>query len=68
VPHNTREDEVHLKLGRYKKPKDWLETEVVELDNPKSELTLTGDEFSSLIGFIQENYEPFKDGTKAFYP
>lgn len=68
VPHNTREDEVHLKIGRYKKPKEWLEIEVAELDNPKSELTLTGDEFSNLISFIQENYEPFKDGTKAFIP
>ncbi len=64
VPHNTREDEIHLKIGRYKKPKEWLGTEVAELDNPKSELTLTGDEFSNLITFIQENYEPFKDGKK----
>lgn len=25
IPHNTREDEVSLKVGRYKKPKDWDE-------------------------------------------
>ncbi len=68
VPHNTREDEIHLKIGRYRKPKEWHESEVAELDEPKSELTLTGDEFSNLIGFIQQNYEPFKDGTKAFIP
>lgn len=68
VPHNTRDDEVHLKLGRYRKPKEWFEIEVAELDNPKSELTLTGEEFVNLIGFIQENYEPFKNGTKAFIP
>lgn len=68
VPHNTREDEIYLKLGRYIKPKEWFKTEVAELDDPKSELSLTGDEFSNLITFIQENYEPFKDGTKAFIP
>ena len=68
VPHNSSEDEIHLKLGRYRKPKDWFEDEVVELNNPKSELTLTGDEFSNLIRFITENYEPFKHGTKAFIP
>ncbi|POB93149.1 hypothetical protein CRN41_19885 [Vibrio vulnificus] len=68
VPHNTRDDEVHLKIGRYHKPKEWFESEVAELDKPKSELTLTGDEFVNLISFIQENYEPFKNGTKAFIP
>jgi hypothetical protein len=68
VPHNTTEDEIYLKVGRYKKPKNWMETEVAELDNPKSELTLTGEEFTNLITFIQENYEPFKNGTKAFIP
>ncbi|EOW9306508.1 TPA: hypothetical protein AB5C29_003390 [Vibrio cholerae] len=68
VPHNTREDEVHLKIGRYHKPKEWFESEVAELDKPKSELTLTGDEFVNLISFIQDNYEPFKNGTKAFIP
>lgn len=66
IPHNTREDEVNLKVGRYKKPKEWNESEVAELNNPKSELTLTGDEFSNLIDFIQQNYEPFKDGTVWF--
>ena len=68
VPHNTQEDEIHLKIGRYKKPKGWFESEVVELNNPKSELTLTAEEFSNLIAFIQLNYEPFKDGTRAFIP
>ena len=68
VPHNTRDDEVHLKIGRYNKPKEWFASEVAELDKPKSELTLTGDEFVNLISFIQENYEPFKNGTKAFIP
>lgn len=68
VPHNTCDDEVHLKIGRYTKPTDWFDTEIAELDKPKSELTLTGEEFVNLISFIQENYEPFKNGTKAFIP
>lgn len=68
VPHNTRDDEVHLKIGRYHKPKEWFESEVAELDKPKSELTLTGDEFVNLISFIQENYEPFKMVQRRSYP
>ncbi|MCG9622108.1 DUF4263 domain-containing protein [Vibrio diabolicus] len=68
IPHNTSEDEVFLKLGRYNKPKGWLEGETLELDNPKSELTLDSEEFSNLIDFISTNYEPFKQGTKAFLP
>lgn len=68
VPHNTRPDEVHLKLGRYKKPKGIFEPETVELNDPKSELTLDGEEFTNLAAFIQENYEAFKNGTKAYLP
>ena len=33
-----------------------------------SELTLDNEEFLNLIEFIQNNYEPFKHGTKAFIP
>jgi len=68
IPHNTREEEVFLKIGRYKKPKNWLETEVPEELQPKSELTLDGEEFSNLINFIKNNYEPFKQGARAFLP
>ncbi len=68
IPHNTREDEVTLKVGRYKKPKDWREEESPESLTPKSELTFDGEEFVNLIKFLQENYEPFKEGVKAFIP
>lgn len=68
IPHNTSEDEVFLKLGRYNKPKGWLDGETLELDSPKSELTLDSKEFGNLIDFISTNYEPFKQGTKAFLP
>lgn len=45
-----------LKLGRYKYPK--------QPDNfvPKSELTLDNEEFTNLINYIEENYEPLKLG------
>ncbi len=68
IPHNTKDDEIHLKIGRYKKPENFGEEE--ELDNldPKSELTLDGEEFLSLISLLQKYYEPFKEGVKAFIP
>lgn len=68
VPHNTKEDEVFLKVGRYKKPLDWDDEEEPEELVPKSELTLDSEEFQQLLGFLEENYEPFKSGTKAFIP
>lgn len=68
VPHHTKDDEIFLKIGRYKKPKDWDETEEPEVKSPKSELTLDGIEFENLISFIKDNYEPFKNGTKAYIP
>jgi hypothetical protein len=68
IEHNTSKDEIYLKVGRYKKPKDFWEKE--ELDNlePKSELTLDGEEFLELISLLQQHYEPFKEGVKAFIP
>lgn len=68
IPHTNSEDEIYLKIGRYNKPKDWSESETLELDSPKSELTLDGEEFQNLIKFISTYYEPFKQGTKAFLP
>ncbi len=68
IPHNTRDDEVTLKVGRYNKPKDWSGSEAPESLVPKSELTFDTEEFQNLIKFLQENYEPFKEGVKAFIP
>lgn len=68
IPHNTREDEVSLKIGRYTKPKEWNEEELPETLKPRSELTLDNDELLSLAEFLQENYEPFREGVKAFIP
>ena len=71
IPHNTAQEDVCLKLGRYKKPKDFIsiyDEEELESLEPKSELTLTQEEFKSLVDFLQENYEPFRKGVKAFIP
>lgn len=68
IPHNSGRIDVRLKVGRYKKPKDYLDSEELESLEPKSELTFDGEEFEALIQFLQENYEPFKQGFKAFIP
>jgi len=69
IPHNSKKDDVCLKVGRYKKNVTWNEySEEPDNKDCKSELTLDNEEFIKLIEFIQNNYEPFKQGTKAFIP
>ena len=68
ILHHSGKEDVRLKLGRYKKSQDWPHREEPVSAAPKSELTLDDEEFRNLIEFIQENYEPFKAGTKAFIP
>lgn len=68
IPHNSSEDEVNLKIGRYLLPKDIDENEVPETLTPKSELTLDAEELQELMGFMQNNYEPFRKGVRAFIP
>lgn len=68
IPHNTEREDVRLKLGRYKKSPDVDIEEEPESLEPKSELTLDQEEFKSLIEFLQQSYEPFKQGIKAFIP
>lgn len=68
IPHDSAKEDIHLKLGRYKKSADYSEKDTPEVADPKSELTLDHDEFQALISFLQENYEPFRAGVKAFLP
>lgn len=68
IPHNTEREDVRLKLGRYKKSADFELDEEPESLEPKSELTLDQEEFKALIDFLQQGYEPFKQGVKAFIP
>src|SRR5687768_14357228 len=66
IPHNSGREDVRLKVGRYKK--GFLGEEQPESVEPKSELTFDNEEFEALVQFLQENYEPFKQGFKAFIP
>jgi len=66
IPHDSGRIDIRLKVGRYKKPRDPFDPEVVQSLDPKSEITFDEEEFDSLITFLQENYEPFKQGFKAF--
>ncbi len=68
IPHDSGRVDIRLKVGRYKKPNNPFDPEVVENLDPKSEITFDEEEFDSLIKFLQENYEPFKQGFKAFIP
>ncbi|MCK5085810.1 MAG: DUF4263 domain-containing protein [Candidatus Pacebacteria bacterium] len=68
IPHNSEQEDVRLKIGRYKKStKPFAKDEPEDLE-PKSELTLDNEELSELMKFIQDNYAPFKKGVKAFIP
>src|SRR6266487_2713843 len=68
IPHDSNKEDISLKIGRYKKPRLVIGLEKPESEQPKSELTLDHEEFKALIGFVSENYEPFRHGTKAFIP
>lgn len=68
IPHDSGRVDVRLKVGRYKKPDNPFDPEPLENLNPKSELTFDEEEFDALVTFLQENYEPFKQGFKAFIP
>lgn len=68
IPHDSGVEDIRLKLGRYKRPEN-LDLEVeLEALQPKSELTLDQEEFQALLSFLKENYEPFRQGVKAFLP
>lgn len=70
IPHSSGKEDISLKLGRYKKKKGIFNLTVEEIETltPKSELTLTSEEFSALISFLQQNVEPFKEGVKKYIP
>ncbi|WP_171495353.1 Shedu immune nuclease family protein [Acinetobacter colistiniresistens] len=61
-------NEIHLKLGRYKKPKFFLDSQSLENETPKSELTLDHEEMTNLMNFLQAHYEHFKIGEKEYIP
>ena len=68
IPHNSGKEDISLKIGRYKKSLEMPAGLIQESLQPKSELTLDDEEFKALIEFLQEQYEPFRQGVKAFIP
>jgi len=67
IPHeNSQQEDICLKIGRYNK--NGFAPETLEVENPKSELTLDNEEFQRLLEFLTENYEPFKKGVKKYIP
>ena len=67
IPRGDSEKEnICLKIGRYKKTGS--EPETLDVENPKSELTLDREEFGNLLQFLWDNYEPFKKGFKQYIP
>lgn len=68
IPHDSELEDIRLKIGRYKRPADPFDEELLEVAEPKSELTLDDDEFKALVAFLQESYEPFRQGVRAFIP
>jgi hypothetical protein len=71
IKHNHSEnDEIAVKLGRYKKKKGPFNLTYEEIENstPKSELTLKGEEFQALVNFIENQVNPFEQGVKKFIP
>lgn len=65
VPHTEKEDDLHLKIGRYN-IKGIFKTETLETGEPKSELTLDNEEFNNLIQFIEENHGPLLLGAGKY--
>lgn len=67
IPHaNSQQEDIRLKIGRYNK--NGFAPETLEIENPKSELTLDNEEFQKLLEFISENHEPFKKGIRRYIP
>ena len=67
IPHtNSEKEDIRLKIGRYNK--NGFAPETLEIENPKSELTLDNEEFLQLVQFLGDNYEPFKKGVKEYIP
>lgn len=68
IPHDSGREDIRLKIGRYKRPADPFDEELLDVAEPKSELTLDDEEFKALVAFLQESYEPFRQGVRAFIP
>lgn len=62
----SKRKKICLKIGRYNK--NVFAPETLEVEKPKSELTLDNEEFQNLLEFLWDNYKPFKLGIKRYIP
>ncbi len=63
IPHDTEgKVDICLKVGRYKISGG------VETNSPKSELTLTFEEFKNLVDYIEQYYKPLELEVEKFIP
>ena len=63
IPHDTEgKVDICLKVGRYKISGG------IETNSPKSELTLTFEEFKNLVDYIEQYYKPLELEVEKFIP
>jgi len=63
IPHDTKDKvDICLKIGRYNISRG------VETDKPKSELTLSFEEFKNLVEYIEKFYKPLELEVEKFIP
>src|SRR3954468_11751636 len=63
IPHSSGQEDISLKLGRYRRTNTGEE---VDVGAPKSELTLDDEEFRALTGFLSNHYEPLREGARRY--
>ena len=68
IPHDSCKEDINLKIGRYVRSSNLSDPDTPEVGAPKSELTLDHEELSTLMEFLAEHFEPFRQGVKAFIP
>ena len=66
-PENSSQKNLCMTIGKYKKPYDFT-VKALELENPKSQVSLDREEFQKLLEFLQTNYDPFRRGFDSFIP
>ena len=68
IPHHSGREDIAFKIGRYRRSPNHSGPESLEMENPRSALTLDNEETKALIKYLQDSYEPFRQGVNAFIP
>ena len=67
LPSHSQHKNICLKIGKYNKTNGFT-PETLEVQHPKSQVSLKRDEFQNLLDILQANYEPFRQGFNKFIP